>query len=82
MLLNSVLASIPILDMSLFKMLMALWKKIVQIQMNFLWGGTTITFSQIFPGMTIRLLKQSNPSLDNCLWENIMAISVSFTSGL
>ncbi|GAU18134.1 hypothetical protein TSUD_248350 [Trifolium subterraneum] len=38
-LLNSVLAAIPIFYLSLFKMPVGVWKKIVNLQRRFLWGG-------------------------------------------
>jgi hypothetical protein len=38
-LINSVLASIPIYYLSFMKMLIKVWKKMVAIQRNFLWGG-------------------------------------------
>ncbi|GAU44056.1 hypothetical protein TSUD_399540 [Trifolium subterraneum] len=38
-LLNSVLNSIPIFYLSFMKLPIKIWKKIVQIQRNFLWGG-------------------------------------------
>jgi hypothetical protein len=40
-LINSVLAAIPLFYLSLFKMPMKTWKKIVSIQRNFLWGGAS-----------------------------------------
>jgi hypothetical protein len=38
-LLNSVLSAIPIFYLSLFKMPVGVWKKIVRMQRRFLWGG-------------------------------------------
>ncbi|GAU29855.1 hypothetical protein TSUD_379450 [Trifolium subterraneum] len=38
-LLNSVLAAIPIFYLSLFKMPVGVWKKLVGLQRRFLWGG-------------------------------------------
>ncbi|PNY12727.1 ribonuclease H [Trifolium pratense] len=38
-LLNSVLAEIPIFYLSLFKMPVGVWKKIIRLQRRFLWGG-------------------------------------------
>jgi hypothetical protein len=38
-LLNSVLAAIPIFYLSLFKIPVGVWKKIVRLQRRFLWGG-------------------------------------------
>ncbi|PNX84009.1 ribonuclease H [Trifolium pratense] len=38
-LLNSVLAAIPIFYLSLFKMPVGVWKKIIRLQRRFLWGG-------------------------------------------
>ena len=38
-LLNSVLNAIPIFYMSVMKMSILVWKKIVHIQREFLWGG-------------------------------------------
>jgi len=40
-LLNSVLNSIPIFYLSFMKMPSKVWRKIVKIQRNFLWGGTS-----------------------------------------
>ncbi|GAU38174.1 hypothetical protein TSUD_264000 [Trifolium subterraneum] len=42
-LLNSVLAAIPIFYLSLFKMPVGVWKKIVRLQRKFLWGGVAST---------------------------------------
>ncbi|KAK2393020.1 hypothetical protein QL285_055002 [Trifolium repens] len=38
-LLNSVLSAIPIFYLSLFKMPVGVWKKLVRLQRRFLWGG-------------------------------------------
>jgi hypothetical protein len=38
-LLNSVLSAIPIFYLSLFKMPVGVWKKLVRMQRRFLWGG-------------------------------------------
>ncbi|MCH80143.1 LINE-1 reverse transcriptase like [Trifolium medium] len=38
-LLNSVLAAIPIFYLSLFKIPVGVWKKIIRLQRRFLWGG-------------------------------------------
>jgi hypothetical protein len=38
-LLNYVLNSIPIFYLSFMKMPVKVWKKIVRLQQNFLWGG-------------------------------------------
>jgi hypothetical protein len=40
-LINSVLASIPIFYLSFMKMPVNVWKKLVVIQRNFLWGGAS-----------------------------------------
>jgi hypothetical protein len=39
-LLNSVLAAIPIFYLSVFKMPVGVWKKLVRLQRRFLWGGS------------------------------------------
>ena len=39
MLINSVLNSIPIYYLSFMKMPVEVWKKIVRLQREFLWGG-------------------------------------------
>jgi hypothetical protein len=39
-LINSVLAAIPVFYLSFLKMPTRVWKKIVAIQRNFLWGGS------------------------------------------
>jgi hypothetical protein len=40
-LINSVLAAIPVFYLSFMKMPTCFWKKIVAIQRNFLWGGSS-----------------------------------------
>jgi hypothetical protein len=44
-LLNSVLNAIPIFYMSVMKMPVKVWKKIVRIQRDFLWGGVKLSRS-------------------------------------
>jgi hypothetical protein len=40
-LINAVLSSIPIFFLSYMKMPVKVWKEVVSIQRNFLWGGLT-----------------------------------------
>jgi hypothetical protein len=74
-LLNSVLSAIPIFYLSFMKMPVKVWKEVVKIQRDFLWGGLekkrkiswvcwdTVTKPKIDGGLGVRDLRRVNLSL-------------------
>jgi hypothetical protein len=86
---NSVLASIPVFYLSLFKIPLKVRMTIVRIQRSFLWGGALGEKNKIAPkedgGLGVRDLKRFNLSLlakwrwrllveDGSLWKNVLEV--------
>ncbi|GAU21795.1 hypothetical protein TSUD_176400 [Trifolium subterraneum] len=81
-LLNSVLNSIPIFYLSFMKMSVIVWKKIVQIQRNFLWGGPKssrkiawVSWGKVYMALYLHALKLEGVlgglRRASCWWRNV-----------